>query len=122
MGSNRKQTRQSRTMEIDYTKSICGKCIHKKDVQGMGAKDLLGRSAALVFDGAFCKKANNWIPEIKNGEEIVSDVSECDGFEKGENIEENSREKFKLLLENEPMFRDGVFKWMKDKGLLNQKN
>lgn len=68
-------------MEIDYTKSICGKCIHKKDVQGMGAKDLLGRSAALVFEGAFCKKAKCWIPEIVDGDgKIHSDVSECDGF------------------------------------------
>jgi hypothetical protein len=111
-------------MEIDYTKSICGKCIHKKDVQGMGTKDLLGRSAALVFEGAFCKKANCWIPEIKDGDgNVVSDVSECDGFKKKLKIminmdDSDNRENFKLLLEKEPMFREGVFKWMKDKGLL----
>lgn len=68
-------------MKIDYTKSICPKCTFKKDVHGLGSKDLLGRSAALVFEGAFCKKSNVWIPEIKdNNGKVVSDVSECDGF------------------------------------------
>ncbi len=109
-------------MVIDYTKSICGKCIHKTDVQGIGAKDLLGRSAALVFDGAYCKKARCWIPEIKNGEEIVSDVSECDGFEENKpgNIQVDNVKAFIEDLQKDSNLREIVSKWMKDKGLLKK--
>ncbi len=68
-------------MKVDFSKSICNSCINKKQIKGLGAKDLLGRSAPLLFDGAFCKKINGWIPEIKDNDgKIYSDISECDGF------------------------------------------